>query len=247
MADKRDANEIVTVDPTFEEKALETFYKARESWQKNQSLWSAVLAIVVCAAGAWGFFAWKARSAEAESTRILGRGLVHLSNDRIDSALSVFQGLAVSHTGLATSKASLLAGNILLTKSDWKGAEASFSVAIKNADGLPLLDGGARRGLAVSLIEQNRFEEAATELEKVVSNYARTPVEIEKREKENAPSDDLPALSQAYWQLVLVQEKLGRKEDARKNAEHLIRAYPTSDEANEARRWLAINGMALSA
>lgn len=243
MADKRPSNEIVSADPGFEEKALELAYKARDSWRKNQSLWSVALAVVACAAGAWGFWAFKTRSSEAEGARLLGMALVHLGNDRQDSALALFDRVAADHSGLATAKASLLAGNLLLGKSDWKGAEQRFRRALDEAGGLPLLDGGARRGLAASLVEQNRLAEAATELEKVVSSYSHTSVDVQDRETEHAAADDLPAMSLAYWQLVLVQDKLGRKDDARKNAEHLIRAYPTSEEANEARRWLALQSL----
>jgi len=243
MADKRPLNETSPVAPTFEEKLLGAAFRARDSWQKNQTLWSVVAAIVVCIAGAWGFWAWKTRTAEADANRLLGVGFVHLQNNRPDSALSTFDRLASDHAGLAVSKASLMAGGLLFQKGDWKGAETRFRRAIEESKGLPLLEGGARRGLASSLIEQARFEEAAKELQKVVASYSHTSIDPTERAKEDGKVDDLPTLSQPLWQLVLVQEKLGKKDEARKTAERLIRTYPYSDEANEALRWLALLGL----
>jgi len=243
MVDKRPSNEIVSTEPTFEMKVFEAVAKGRDSWRKNQALWTVLLAVVACAAGAWSFWAWKTRSAEKEAARVLGLGLVHQEADRVDSALASYDRVAAEHDGLAASKASLLAGSILMGKGDWKGAEQRFRRAIEDGKNLPLLDGGARRGLAAALIEQARYEEAAKELETVVTRYGHTPVEVKDRDAEFGPSDDLAFIPLSYLQLVLVQEKLGKKAEAQKNAEHLIRAYPTSEEANEARRWLALQGL----
>jgi len=243
MADKRPLNVIVSAEPGFEEKSLELAYKVRDSWRKNQTLWSVSLVALACAAGVWSFWTWKTRSGEADANRLLGMGLVHLQNERPDSALASFDKLSADHGGISTAKASLLAGNILLSRGDWKGAEARFHRAIEESDGLPLLDGGARRGLATSLIEQKRYDDAAKELQKVLSSYAHVSVLEKDREKESAATDDLPLMSQVYFQLVLVQEKLNKKDDARKNAETIIRAYPLSEEAGEARKWLALQGL----
>lgn len=247
MVDKRPSNEIVNTEPTFEMKVFEAVARARDSWRKNQTLWSVALAVAACAAGAWSFWAWKTNAAEREAARILGLGLVHQESERTDSALAAFDRVVADHSGLAASKASLLAGSILMGKSDWKGAEQRFRRAIEDANALPLLDGGARRGLAAALIEQGRFEEAAKELQTVVTRYGHVSVEVKNRDIETGPSDDLPFIPLSYLQLVLVQDKLGKKAEAQKNAEHLIRAYPTSEEANEARRWLALNGLAYPA
>jgi hypothetical protein len=247
MVDKRPSNEIVNTEPTFEMKVFEAVARARDSWRKNQTLWSVALAVAACAAGAWSFWAWKTKDAENEASRILGLGMVHQESERTDSALAAFDRVVADHSGLAASKASLLAGSILMGKADWKGAEQRFRRAIDDANALPLLDGGARRGLAAALIEQGRFEEAAKELQTVVSRYGHISVEVKNRDIETGPSDDLPFIPLTYLQLVLVQDKLGKKADAQKNAEHLIRAYPTSEEANEARRWLALNGLAYPA
>lgn len=242
MADKRPLNETASA-PSFEEKVFDVAYRARDSWQKNQTLWSVVAAVVVCIAGAWGFWAWKTRTAESDANRLLGIGFVHLENQKPDSALAMFDRLASDHSGLAVSKASLMAGGILFAKGDWKGAEARFRRAIEESKGLPLLDGSARRGLASSLIEQARYEEAAKELQKIVDDYSHTSMVPAEREKADGKVDDLPTLSQPLWQLVLVQEKLGKKEQALKSAERLLRTYPHSDEANEAQRWLALQGL----
>lgn len=243
MADKRPSNETAPASPSFEERALELGYAARDSWRKNQTAWSVVAAVVVCVAGAWGFWSWKTRTANADANRLLGIGFVHLQNGRDDSALVAFDQLGNDHSGLAVAKASLLAGNILFSKQDWKGAEARFRRAIDEAKGLPLLDGGARRGLASSLIEQARYEDAAKELEKVVASYSHTSMDPVARAKDDAPVDDIPGMSLPLWQLVLVQEKLNQKDAARKTAERLIRTYPATEEANEARRWFALQSI----
>lgn len=243
MADSRPTIETATSQPTFEERVLEAAFRARDSWRKNQTLWSVVAALVVCAAGAWGFWAWKTRTADIEANRLLGIGYVHLKNDRVDSALSAFERLGNDHSGLPVAKASLLAGNILFGRGDWKNAEARFRRAIEESKGLPLLAGGARRGLGACLIEQGRFEEAVKELESVVADYSHSPIQSIDRAKEGSSVDDLPGMSIPMWQLVLLQEKLNHKDEALKMAERLIRTYPSSEEANEARRWLALQNI----
>lgn len=243
MADTRPPIETAPSTPSFDERVIEAAYKARDSWRKNQTLWSVVAAVVVCVAGAWGFWAWKSRSAEAEANRLLGLGFVHLQNDRADSALTAFDRLGNDHSGLPVAKASLLAGNLLFKKADWKNAETRFRRAIEESNGLSILDGGARRGLAACLIEQERYEEAAKELETVLSRYSHTPIEVIAREQPDAPVDDLPGMSLPMWQLVLVKEKLNQKDEARKLAERLIRTYSASEEASEARRWFALQNL----
>lgn len=243
MADTRPTNETATTELSFEEKVLEAAFRARDSWRKNQTLWSVVAALAVCAAGAWGFWAWKTRTADLEANRLLGIGYVHLKNDRVDSALGAFERLGNDHSGLPVAKASLLAGNILFKRGDWKNAEARFRRAIEESKGLPLLAGGARKGLGACLIEQARYEEAAKELESVIADYSHAPILSIDREKEGAPVDDLPGMSLPMWQLVLLKEKLNHKDEALKLAERLIRTYPSSEEANEARRWLALQNI----
>lgn len=240
MADTRPPNEAAPSAPSFEEKVIEAAYRARDSWRKNQTLWSIVAAVVVCVAGAWGFWAWMNRNAELEANRLLGRGFVHLQNNRPDSALVAFDKLGSDHSGLPVAKASLLAGNLLFKKGDWKNAEARFRRAIEEAKGLPILDGGARRGLAACLVEQERYAEAAKELETVLDRYSHVPVDPIAREKPDAPVDDLPGLSLPMWQLVLVKDKLNQKAEAEKLAERLLRTYAGSEEASEARRWFAL-------
>lgn len=243
MADTRPPNETVPSAPSIEERALEAAYRARDSWRRNQTLWSVVAAVVVCVAGAWGFWAWMNRNAEAEANRLLGLGFVHMQNNRNDSALSAFDKLGTDHSGLPVAKASLMAGNLLFQKGDWKNAETRFRRAVEESKGLPILDGGARRGLAACLIEQERYADAAKELETVINRYSHTPIDPIAREKEDAPVDDLPGMSLPMWQLVLVKEKLNQKDEARKLAERLMRTYSGSEEASEARRWFALQNL----
>ncbi|MCB9497115.1 MAG: tetratricopeptide repeat protein [Fibrobacteria bacterium] len=243
MVDKRPSNEIEITPPSFEEQVFEMAYKARDSWRKNQALWSVVVALVACAVGAWSFWAWKSAATDRAANRLLGMGLVQLGTDRPDSALASFDRLAADHGGLAVAKGSLFAGQIFMERSDWKAAEQRFRRALDESKGLPLLEGGARRGLAASLIEQQRYEEAEKELRKVVSEYFHTSLDVGTRELPTGPSDDLPGMALSMWQLVLVQDKIGRAEEARKTAETLIRAYPSVEEANDARRWLASKGL----
>ncbi len=245
MADNRQtpSNEIPAA--SVEDRAVEFWYALAENWKKNQSTWLTAIAIVVCAAGAWGFWAWKSGSAEADAHRLVGRGYIYLDNGRTDSALATFEKVLSGYTGIEASKAALQLGDHHFAKADYATALAKYQRARVDGKGLPLLEGGALRGVAACQIQLKKYAEAETALRTLLGSFQRLTGNAEERATEREPQDLVPGLSQPMWQLVLVQEKLGRMDDAVRNAKSLCKLYPASREAGEASRWLALNGISI--
>lgn len=242
MVDNRQtpSNEIPAA--SVEDRAVEFWYALMGSWKKNQATWLAVMAVIACAAGAWGFWAWKSQAAQEKAHRLVGRAYINMENGRGDSAAVLFEKVLTDFSGIEAAKAAIQLGDFYYAKADYAMALTKFERARQEAKGLPLLEGGALRGVAACQIQLKKYAEAETALKSLIGSFQRLTGSAEARATEKEPQDLVPGLSQAMWQLVLVQEKLGRTDDAVRNAETLRKLYPSSREAGEAARWLAMNG-----
>lgn len=242
MADNRQTptNEIPAA--SVEDRAVEFWYSLADSWKKNQGTWLTALVVVACAAGAWSLWTWRAHASQEQAHRLVGRAYVNIDNGRNDSAMAIFEKVLTDYSGMEVAKAALQLGDFHYAKADYVMALAKFERARQEGRGLPLLEGGALRGVAACQIQLKKYPEAETALKSLLASCQKLTGSAEARATENEPQDLVPGLSQAMWQLVLVQEKLGRNEDAARNAEKLRKLYPASREAGEAIRWLAMNG-----
>ena len=229
---------------SVEERASVFWNTAEESWRKNQSTWLVVLAIVACALAAWGFRTWKQRDSREAAHRLYGKAIVYLENGRTDSATALLQKVLASYSGPEASKAALQLGHDRYMMRDWSGALSKYIRAKEDAAGYPLLDASARRGIAASQVELGRFADADATLQGILSSYQKLTGDPSARAREEEPQDQVPALEQVMWQQVLVREKLGRAADAVAVAQKILRLYPQTGTADEARAWLALNGKA---
>lgn len=242
MADKSAKTENSASELSFEDRSLELAYRFRDGWRRNQSLWTGIAVAVLCVAAVGGFWTFKKAGSQSTAHRLVGLGMVAMDNDRPDSALAIFQRVTLEHGGLEAAKAGLLGAGILFDRGDVAGAVKLYQRALDEGAGFPLLEGGALRGLAACHIEQGQFAQAADELSKVLSKFAKASDDAKVRGLGKDKADDLPKISQTMWQLVLVQSRLGKLEEARKTADRLVRTYPESDEAAQARKWMGLFG-----
>ncbi len=242
MADKRmtPQNEIPTL--TVEDRAVEFWYSLVDSWKKSQGAWLTAFVVIACAAAAWSFWTWRTNSSQQQAHRIVGRAYINLDNGRNDSAIALFEKVLAGYSGMEVSKAALQLGDVHFAKSEYAVALTKFERARQEGKGYPLLEGGALRGVAACQIQLKKYSEAESALKSLLGSFQRVTGSAQERSTENEPQDQVPGLSQAMWQLVLVQEKLGRLDDASKNAVSLRKLYPTSREATEAQRWLSLSG-----
>lgn len=242
MVDNRQtpSNEIPAA--SVEDRAAEFWYSLNESWKKNQGAWLTAIVVLACAAGAWSFWTWRNSDAQEKAHRLVGRAYVNLDNGRADSAVALFEKVLTDYTGMEVAKAALQLGDFNYSKGDYAKALTKFERARSEGKGFPLLEGGALRGVAASQIQLKKYAEAETALKSLLSSYQKLTGNAEARATETEPQDLVPGLSQAMWQLVLVQEKLGHADDASRTAEALSKLYPSSREAGEAVRWLSMAG-----
>jgi len=242
MVDNRQtpSNEIPAA--SVEDRAVEFWYSLNESWKKNQGAWLTAIVVLACAAGAWSFWAWRAHASQEQAHRLVGRAYINMDNGRGDSAVALFEKVLADYSGMEVAKAALQLGDYNYSKGDYAKALVKFERARSEGKGFPLLEGGALRGVAASQIQLKKYAEAEGTLKSLLGACQKVTGNAEARATESEPQDLVPGLSQAMWQLVLVQEKLGRQEEASRTAESLRKLYPASREAGEAVRWLSLAG-----
>lgn len=242
MAENGQTPSNETPSASVEDRAVEFWYSLLDSWKKNQGTWLTAFVVVVCAAAAWSVWTWRSHASQGQSHRLVGLAYVNMDNGRPDSAVALFEKVLTDFSGMEAAKAALQLGDYYYAKFDYTKSLAKFERARQEGKGLPLLEGGALRGVAASLIQLKKYPEAETNLKQLLGSFQRLTGSAEDRAKQTEPQDLVPGLGQAMWQLVLVQEKLGKQDDAIRNAEALRRLYPASPEANEALRWLSLAG-----
>ena len=243
MADNRTPTPIPAPELSFEDKAIGLWLTARDSWKRSQGTWLTVATILACAMAAWSVWTWKHRDSREVAHRLYGRAIVYRDNGRVDSARILLEKVVSGYSGIEAAKAALQLGHDRFAERDWAAAMAKYQRAKEDGSGYPLLEGGARRGIAAVFIEQQKYAEAETELKGILSAYQKLTGDPADRSREEEPQDLVPTLYQVMWQLVLVREKLSKTAEAVPVAQAILKLYPGSPESNQARIWLALNGV----
>lgn len=242
MADNRTPPPNPAPVLSVEDKAVGLWFAAKDSWKRSQGTWLTVATIIACALAAWGAWTWKHRDSREVAHRLYGRAIVFRDNGRTDSSRILLEKVVSGYSGIEASKAALQLGHDRFGERDWAGALVKYRRAKEDGSGFPLLEGGARRGIAAVLIEQQKYQQAEVELKGILSDYQKLTGDPASRAREDEPQDLVPGLYQVMWQLVLVREKLSKTAEAAAVAQAIIKLYPGSPESNQARIWLALNG-----
>jgi tetratricopeptide (TPR) repeat protein len=115
-----------------------------------------------------------------------------------------------------SAKAHYFLGNVLLNQKDWKGSLHEYDMALS-------LD-------AAYMPAYFRIGQNAAQAE---SNYPRG-VEAIRKYLGYKPADDEPALARAWYWLGMIQEKQGKKADARQSYVNAQKLAPDSKDVDEA-------------
>jgi tetratricopeptide (TPR) repeat protein len=115
-----------------------------------------------------------------------------------------------------SAKAHYFLGNALLNQKDWKGSLHEYEMALS-------ID-------AAYMPPYFRIGQHAAQSE---SNYARGEEAIRKY-LAYKPADDEPGLGSAWYWLGMIQEKQGKKEEARQSYMNALKLTPDSKDATEA-------------
>lgn len=115
-----------------------------------------------------------------------------------------------------SAKAHYFLGNYLVNEKDWSGSLHEYEYAIK-------LD-------PAYMLAYFRIGYHATKSE---SNYARAEETLRKY-LGHTPGDEEPGLASAWYYLGMVQEKQGKKADAKQSYQNGLKLAPTSKDINEA-------------
>lgn len=242
MADKQEKDNAAE-GVSLEDRSAELLHRATEFFKRNQTATYAVMGLLVAGAVLWLVRGNMVRKATEAARGEMGQAYVRLDQGKYDSAAVFLEKVAKGNAGLESSKAALILGGIRLGQGQVEKAEASYRIALDKSQGLPLLWAGAKRGLAVCAMNRKQFKEADEHLAQVLSKFQRVTGNAEKRGLDQDGKDGVPFLSQVMWQQVLIREAQGDLKAAGEKAKLLVSYYPAEEEAKDAQRFLALNGL----
>jgi len=238
MADKQ-TNENLASGLPFEERAAEAVRRGQDFLRRNQTVAYSVLGLLLAGLALWVIRANMISSAREKARADMGQVYMLLSRNQVDSAVPYLEKVAASNADIETAKAAVILADIELSKGQFDKAEKNYRIA-RSKSSLPLIEGAALRGLAVCAIDRKDYKTAENLLSQVLSKYQRVTGDPKARGLGNEPKDQLPFLSQVMLQQILVRDAQGDANGARGIAEKLIKLYPESEDAQEARRFLVV-------
>ena len=239
MADKQSLENIGAQLP-LEERALDALQKSVDFVKRNQTATYTVLGLLLAGVVLWFVRGNLVSTATDKARNDMGQAYALLGRHQEDSAAVLLQKLTTVNAGLETSKAALLLADIQLSKGQLDKADKNYRLCKERSNSVALLEAGALRGLAVCAINRKDYKTAESLLSDVLSKYQRVTGDAKARGLDKEPKDLVPFLSQVQWQLVLVKDAQNDAKAAKEAAEKLIKLYPTTEEAQDARRFLAM-------
>jgi TolA-binding protein len=217
------------------EERLELAQARFKDWIENEAfgkhknkLIGAVVVAIVCV-GSISYYKTSIKQHALSDSEILGQALVLVYNGNEGAAkvklteISKKSGLS----DLTIAKSALLLGNIQYN---------NFEKAIANSDESAVIKAGAESGLAAILIQKKDYAQAATSLEKFVSEYARRSDKIEDQSNTKVEEDLAPNVADALYKLALCQIKLNQNDKAKATTERILRVYPNSHYSDLAKK-----------
>ncbi|MEN9353726.1 MAG: hypothetical protein RL318_1051 [Fibrobacterota bacterium] len=241
MADKN-AKDNVTEGFSLEDRSVELYHKSVEFFKRNQTATYTVLGLLVAGAVLWVVRGNMVKRASAQAHTEMGQAFSRLDQGKYDSAAIYLEKVAQANAGIESAKAALLLAGIQLGRGQTDKAETNYKIARDKSQGLPVLWAGGQRGLAVCAMNRKNYKDAESLLKDLLSKYQRATGDAKARGLDEDGKDEVPFLSQVMWQLVLVREAQGDLKGAKEQANRLIKVYPGVEDAQEARRFLALNG-----
>jgi len=198
--------------------------------------------LIILAVGVSAVFWYKGDRVNqmAQENKQLGPAYILLSEDKNDSAAAFLTDFVkTSHSRLVQDKAYLMLGQIAFGKGNFDQAIDAFGkVDLENTD-QPLIASGALHGLASSHIQKKDYARAAEYLESFVSRFGRKTGNPAENLVGKEVVDLAPSVPNALWKLALSYRELKNADKAKSAAEKLVKVYPESREAYEAKRLLA--------
>ncbi len=239
MADKP-SQENLSSELPLKDRFLNFWESVQAFVLRNQTASYTVLGLLVAGVVLWGIRAHMVSSALEKARDDMGQAYLYLEQQKNDSAIPYLQKVAKANAGIETAKAALLLGDIQVSMGQPQQAAKNYEIA-RSRSSLPLIEGSAMRGLAVCAIDVKDYAKADKLLSEILSKYQRVTGDTKDRGLDKEPRDLLPFLSQVMWQQVLVHSAQGDSKGAQALAGKLIKLYPQTDDAQDARRFLAVD------
>lgn len=189
------------------------------------------------------YLAWSAQKDRnaLKSNKELGEAYVMLSSDNLTEAeTALTQFLSHGPSGLARDKAYLYLGKVLYNEGKYSQSLDAYGKVSKGGGNTILLYSGALHGKAACFMQNKNYAEAVRTLEEFISLTQR---------RTGNPKEDLvgeevvdwsPSVPNALWKEALCYRELKQPDQAKAVVEKLRKAYPTSPEAQNGAKLLAL-------
>lgn len=182
------------------------------------------------------------KAAAEEQAEILGVGMSYLYAGEKENALENFESQINSGKlkGLALGKAALYAANIKFERNEFDAALPLFQKALDNAESSALVRSAAMHGIAAVNMEKGDLAQAASLLEKYVSEFGKRTGDMEDRYQKDEPVDEVPMVADAMWKLTLIYQQQGSVDKSKAMAEKILKIYGDDQTyADKAKKFLA--------
>ena len=204
----------------------------------KQSLY--VLAGVILVAGAVMYFNNSREAQQVKENKELGQAFAYLSHDQNDSAEAFLADFVKqSHSRLVQDKANLMLGSVRYSLGKYDEAIQAYGQVTPADKDRALVSSGALHGLASSHMQKKDYAKAAELLESFLARFMRKTGNPAEKVEGREVADLSPAAPNALWKLALCHRELKQMDKSKAAAEKLIRIYPETREAFEAKRFLA--------
>jgi predicted negative regulator of RcsB-dependent stress response len=210
-------------------------------FKQHSSKLTVVLIVIILAIG--GIIVKKNadKSRMVTETELLGKAYNYTYINKTDSARitleSAFEASLLS--GISASKGALLLANIYYNAGELEKARQKYEQTLKQAGKSDLLRSAAEHGLASILIQEKKYDEAVSSLQAFVKKWGNRTGNPEERYAKTEKGDKVATIPDALWKIALCQAELGQKEDARTTTQKILKIYPRSREAVNARKLMA--------
>ncbi len=177
-----------------------------------------------------------------KANKELGAAYVLLAENKTEEAeKSLQEFLLKGGPGLAQDKAHLYLGKLYYQQQKYdQSLEAYEKVGSSGNGNLALLYSGALHGRAACHMQKKEYAKAVVVLDKMISQYMRKTGNPKENRVGEEVVDLIPTIPNALWKQALCYRELHNIEKVRSVVEQLRKVYPTSPEAQNGIKLIAM-------
>jgi len=206
----------------------------------DKQLWQ-VLAAILIAVAVYFIWSYNHQKNEISENKKLGAAYVLLGRGNIpDAEKALTDFLSQGPSGLARDKANLYLGKAYYDQQQYDEALAAYGRVGKDGKATVLVYSGALHGIAACYMQKKDYADAITTLDEFLKLCMRRTGNPKENLADQEIVDLSPAVPNALWKEALCYRELGQPDQVRAVVDKLQKAYPSSPEAQDGLRLLAM-------